>query len=67
MTVYDLADLYIGTCENMQVWNFETEKTVFEGTFDEVKVSGYADSEVESFGIEDGIIVINIDEKKLQY
>ncbi|MDE5965853.1 MAG: hypothetical protein K2G89_03380 [Lachnospiraceae bacterium] len=63
MTVYDLANLYIESGETMQIWNLDTESTVFEGTFDEAKYSDYADCEVGSFGIENGIIVINIDEE----
>lgn len=60
MTVYDLTDLYIDGMEDMQIWNGTTETTVFEGTLDEAKNSKYADYEVGSFGIENGIIVINI-------
>lgn len=63
MTVYDLADLYIESSENMQIWNLDTESTVFEGSFDEAKESDYADCTVCTFGIENGIIVINIDEE----
>lgn len=61
MTVYDLADLYIESSEDMQIWDSETQETVFEGSFEESKGSEYADFEVGSFGIENGIIVINID------
>lgn len=60
MAVYDLANLYINDGEDMEIWSSEEDKTVFRGTFDEVKDSDYADCEVETFGIENGIIVINI-------
>lgn len=60
MTVYELSDLYIESTEEMEIWNGSTEKTVFKGSFDEAKESDYAECEVGSFGIEDGIIVINI-------
>lgn len=63
MTVYELADLYIGSKEDMQIWNGSTEKTVFEGSFDGAKRSNYAEYEVGSFGIENGMIVINIFEE----
>lgn len=62
MTVYDLADLYVESSEEMQIRTVETEQIVFEGSFEEAKDSEYADCEVSSFGIEDGILVINIDE-----
>lgn len=60
MTVYDLTDLYIEQSEKMEIWNVETEQTVFTGSFDEAKESDYADCEVGTFGIESGKIVINI-------
>lgn len=60
MTVYELADLYIESVEDMEIWNGNVEETVFKGTFDEAKESDYAECEVGSFGIENGIIVINI-------
>lgn len=60
MTVYELADLYIESMEDMEIWDGAAEKTVFEGTFDEAIESDYAECEVGSFGIENGIIVINI-------
>lgn len=62
MTVYELADLYLCKTEIMQIWSVDAENTVFEGSFDEAKESEYAECEVTSFGIEDGMIVINIDE-----
>lgn len=60
MTVYDLADLYINDGEDMEIWNSETDETVFRGTFDEAKDSDFAYCEVSTFGIENGKIVINI-------
>ena len=62
MSVYELANLYIEGSEDMQIWNGHTQVTVFEGAFDEAKYTKFADCEVLSFGIEDGILVINIDE-----
>lgn len=64
MTVYELIDLYINSGENMQIWNGSTGQTVFEGSFEDAKDSRWADCIVESFGIEDGILVINIDEEE---
>ena len=59
--VYDFCFLYIEDGENVAIWSAEEEKNVFEGTFREAMDSDYAYEEVNSFGIENGIICINID------
>lgn len=60
MTVYELAELYLEKGEEMQIWDVDSEANVFQGSFDEVMGSRYADTDVASFGIEDGMIVINV-------
>lgn len=63
--VYDLCNLYIDGSENMKIWcgsdaeNGE-DGIVFEGTFNEAIFSDWENCEVESFGIEDGVLVVNI-------
>lgn len=59
-TVYDLCWLYIVGCEEMTIWNLETETEVFRGSFDEAMLGDYSDIIVKSYGIENGIICINI-------
>ena len=63
--VYDLCNLYIEGTEDMKIWcSFDAENggdgIVFEGTFDEARFSDFSRCEVESFGIELGVLVINI-------
>ena len=63
--VYDLCNLYIEGTEDMKIWcAFDAENggdgIVFEGSFDEARMSDFASCEVESFGIELGVLVINI-------
>lgn len=58
--LYTLCELYLESSENMEVWDNETEKTVFSGTFHEAQFSEFSDAEVGSFGIENGVIVVNI-------
>ena len=60
MTVRELAELYIEGSDNMEIWEIEKEQTVFNGTFCEAITCEYAEREVGSFGVEDGIIVMNI-------
>lgn len=60
MTVYDLCSLYIEGCDDVIIYSFEADENVFEGTFDEAMRSEFADYDVETFGIENGIICINI-------
>ena len=61
MTVYDLASLYINDGEEMEIYDCQKEETVFRGSFNEVIYSDFSEREVGSFGIERGIIVINVD------
>lgn len=60
MTVYELCELYIDEEEEVRIWSYKEESQVFIGTFCSALLSEYADELVGSFGIEDGIIVINI-------
>lgn len=59
-TVYDLCWLYIESNEEMTIWNLEAEMEVFRGSFDEAMLSDYSDVIVQSYGVENGIICINI-------
>ena len=62
ITVFDLCSLYIEYDEEVVIWNIQEEKEVFRGTFSEAMYSSeFADYTVGSFGIENGIICINID------
>lgn len=60
MTVYEMCDAYIEGDEQVQIWSNDKESTVFEGTFNEAMDSDFSDEEVMSYGIENGIIVLNI-------
>lgn len=65
ITVYDLCNMYVESEETMRVWcAFDAEEggdgIVFDGTFNEVMVSDWASCEVDSFGIENGTLVVNI-------
>ena len=62
ITVFDLCSLYIEYDEEVVIWSIQEEKEVFRGTFSEAMYSSeFADHTVGSFGIENGIICINID------
>jgi hypothetical protein len=62
ITVFDLCSLYIEHDEEVVIWNVQEEKEAFRGTFAEAMYSSeFADYIVGSFGIENGIICINID------
>ena len=62
ITVFDLCSLYIEYDEEVVIWNVQKKKEVFRGTFSEAMYSSeFADYTVSSFGIENGIICINID------
>lgn len=60
MTVNEMCHLYIEGGEQMQIWSIDEEKTVFDGTFYDVMTSDFSEEEVQSYGIENGIIVMNI-------
>lgn len=65
ITVYDLCNLYIESGETMRIWcEFDAgqggDGIVFEGTFSEAAHSDWEDCEVESFGIENGMLVVNV-------
>ncbi len=59
-TVYDLCWLYIEDSEEMTIWDLATETEVFKGTYDEAMSSDYSDYSVCSYGVENGIVCINI-------
>lgn len=59
MTVDELCYLYIEPTEEMTVYDIESGKDIFVGTFDDAR-DEYGYYEVESFGIERGKICINI-------
>lgn len=59
ITVRDLADMALDEDIVCQMWT-PLHGTVFDGSFDEARDSDYADREVNSFQIEDGVFVMNI-------
>lgn len=59
MTVGEFCDLYIESSDFVAIYSCEAEKNVFEGTYREASYSQYAEEEISSFGIENGIICIN--------
>ena len=61
MTVYEICEMYINENERMQIYSLGKEDAVFNGTFREASDSDYAWQEISSFGIENGILVVNID------
>lgn len=61
MTVYDLCSLYIEDTEEVKIYSISKEEYVFDGFFREATYCDYSDDDVQSFGIEDGIICINIE------
>ena len=59
MNVYDFLDYY-NDCGDVEVWDFNSEKTVCKGDMHEVMWE-YGDYEVESFDITSrGVLIINI-------
>lgn len=59
ITVRDLADMAIDEDVVCQIWTPQ-QGTVFNSSFDEARDSDYADREVDSFQIEDGVFVMNV-------
>lgn len=59
ITVRDLASMAIDEDVTCQIWTPQYG-TVFNGSFEEAKDSDYADREVDSFQVEDGVFVMNI-------
>ena len=59
ITVRDLVSMALDEDIVCQIWT-PLHGTVFEGSFDEARDSDYADREVDSFQIEDGVFVMNI-------
>lgn len=59
IAVRDLANLSLDEDVVCQIWTPQ-HGTVFNGSFEEAKDSDYADREVDSFQVEDGVFVMNI-------
>lgn len=59
ITVRELAGMALDDDIPCQIWT-PLHGTVFDGSFDEARDSDYADREVDSFQIEDGVFVMNI-------
>lgn len=59
ITVRDLAGMALDEDIACQIWT-PLHRTVFDGSFDEARDSDYADREVDSFQIEDGVFVMNV-------
>lgn len=59
ITVRELAGMALDEDIACQIWTPQ-QGTVFDGSFDEARDSDYADREVDSFQIEDGVFVMNI-------
>lgn len=59
ITVRDLAGMALDKYATCQIWT-PLHGTVFNGSFEEAKASDYADMEVDSFQVEDGVFVMNI-------
>lgn len=59
ITVRDLASMALDEDIVCQIWA-PLHGTVFDGSFDEARDSDYADREVDSFQIKDGVFVMNI-------
>ena len=60
VTVAQFCNLYIDGSEKVRIWRCDEQATVFEGTFSEAMNSDFADYEIVSFGIEYGVICINV-------
>ena len=59
ITVRELAGMALDEDIVCQIWT-PLHGTVFDGSFDEARDSDYADREVDSFQIEDGVFVMNV-------
>ena len=60
MDVYEFCFLAIEDSEEVIIWSISKEKEVFKGTYREAMNSDYDCDDVQSFGIENDIICINI-------
>lgn len=56
----DLLNAYIEQSEDCELWDCELEETVYSGVIEDVYYTKYANMKVGSFGIENGILVVNI-------
>lgn len=61
MTVGEFCELYIESTDSVAIYDCTTEQNVFEGTYREASYSEYEGETICSFGIENGIICINIE------
>jgi len=60
MDVYEFCSLAIEDSEDVCIFCFGAGERVFTGNYEKARHSVYRNEEVLSFGIEDGIICINI-------
>ena len=61
MSIYEFCFLAIEECEEVSIWSIEEESEVFRGTYQDARNCIYDCEDVQSFGIENGIICINIE------
>lgn len=61
MNIYEFCFLAIEESEEVSIWSIKEEKEVFRGTYKEARNSIYDCETVQSYGIENGIICINIE------
>lgn len=60
MTVYDFCSLYIEDTDDMTIWSIDTGEEIACGTVRELMYCEYSAEVVQSFGIENGILCLNI-------
>ncbi len=60
VTVGQFCNLSIEGTAKVRIWDCDEQSVVFEGSYREAMNSNYANYFVLSFGIEDGIICLNI-------
>lgn len=61
MSVREMCQWAIEPTDDVKVWSCERGQTVYLGSYKDCATSDFADCTVQSFGIEDGILCINID------
>lgn len=61
MNVHDFCYLAMEGTQELVIWSIEEEKEVYNGDCDEAMHCIYDCEYVQSFGIENGIIYINIE------
>lgn len=61
LDVYSLCGYALDEWESVKIYSIDRNEEVFEGTFEEARDSEYADCEIMSFEVVDGIFSINIE------